>query len=221
MSKILTSGCGITFAGAKPTWVNVLRICGLNITDLSGPAISNTLILNQLIEELYKNRYDYVICQLTANKKLDVELNDNNRELMSKDSLRNFSYKNYWPSSVSKEHDAKQQYYKYLYSPTIEEQDLIIKLLHLQNVCAENQAELFIMQGYDMNWANKLIDKVDMDTKFVIQNDYKNHETYKAHDFSNENTVPNKLYQIELAKYINKNFFKWHGLEERLEKFNV
>ena len=78
MSKILTSGCGITYPGEKPTWVNVLKICGLNITDLSGPAISNTLILNQLINELHQNRYDYVICQLTSKKKLDIELNSNN-----------------------------------------------------------------------------------------------------------------------------------------------
>ena len=76
MSKILTSGCGITFPGERPTWVNVLKICGLNVTDLSGPAISNTLILNQLITECNKTRYDYVICQLTSKKKLDIELND-------------------------------------------------------------------------------------------------------------------------------------------------
>ncbi len=221
MSKILTSGCGITFPGERPTWVNVFKICGLDITDLSGPAISNTLILNQLITELYKNQYNYVICQLTSKKKLDIELNKNNKSLMENDSLRNFSYKGYWPSSLSTEHEAKQSYYRYLYSPTLDEEDTILKLLHLQNICKETKTELYIIQGYDMNWANNLINEVCMDKNFVIQKDYKNSKLYEKHDFTNENTVPNKFYQIELAKYINRNFLKQDELNKKLEKFNV
>ena len=79
MSNILTSGCGITFSGERPTWTKVLKICGLNITDVSGPAISNQLIINQLLTEVYKNKFDHVICQLTDFGKLDVEINNKNK----------------------------------------------------------------------------------------------------------------------------------------------
>ena len=206
MSKILTSGCGITFPGERPTWVNVLKICGLNVKDLSGPAISNTLILNQLITECNKTRYDYVICQLTSKKKLDIELNDHNKKYMDGDPLRNFSYKGFWPSSVGADNDIKRMYYKYLYSPKLDEDDTILKLMLLQHICKQHQSELFIMQGYEMHWTNKMIKNINMDINFVIENDYKQSKFYSTHDFTNSNTVPNKLYQIHLAKYINQNF---------------
>mgnify|MGYP003153518205 CR=1 FL=1 len=221
MSKILTSGCGITFPGERPTWINVLKICGLNITDLSGPAISNTLILNQLVSECTKTRYDYVICQLTSKKKLDIELNDRNKKYMDGDPLRNFSYKGFWPSSVGADNDIKRMYYKYLYSPKLDEDDTILKLMLLQHICKQHQSELFIMQGYEMHWTNKMIKNINMDINFVIENDYKQSKFYSTHDFTNSNSVPNKLYQIHLAKYINQNFLQLYGLNEKLEKFNV
>ena len=221
MSKILTSGCGITFPGERPTWVNVLKICGLNITDLSGPAISNTLILNQLVSECTKTRYDYVICQLTSKRKLDIELNKQNKKYMDSDPLRNFSYKGFWPSSVSEDNEIKQMYYKYLYSPKLDEDDTILKLLLLQHICKQHQTELFIMQGYKMHWTNDLIQNINMDFEFVIEDDYKQSKFYKEHDFTNSNTVPNKFYQIKLAKYVNQKFLKLYGLNEKLEKFNV
>jgi hypothetical protein len=177
--------------------------------------------LNQLIVELHNRDYTHVICQLTAKKKLDVELNGHNKTLMLNDSLRNFAYKGYWPSSTSADHEAKKSFYQYLYSPKIEEEDTILKLLQLQSLCREKQTKLFIIQGYDMEWKNKLIDQVQFDKQFVIQKDYKQSDLYQYHDFSNENTVPNKLYQIELTKYINKNFLKLDDLHTKLERFDA
>ena len=72
-----------------------------------------------------------------------------------------------------------------------------------------------------MEWKNKLIDQVEFDKQFVIQNDYKQSDLYQYHDFSNEITVPNKLYQIELTKYINKNFLKLDDLHTKLERFDA
>ena len=72
-----------------------------------------------------------------------------------------------------------------------------------------------------MEWKNKLIDQVQFDKQFVIQKDYKQSDLYQYHDFSNENTVPNKLYQIELTKYINKNFLKLDDLHTKLERFDA
>ena len=140
---------------------------------------------------------------------------------MHDDPLRNFSYKGFWPSSVSTDNEIKQMYYKYLYSPKLDEDDTILKLMLLQHICKQHQSELFIMQGYEMHWTNKLIKNINMNLNFVIENDYKQSKFYSSHDFTDSNTVPNKLYQIHLAKHINQNFLKLYGLNEKLEKFNV
>lgn len=206
MLKILTSGCGISFSGERPTWVKILKLCKLDIVDLSGPAISNYLILNQLIQEVQKNYYSHVICQLTSMGKLDVELTENNRFLMEQDTLRNFEFKGYWPSSTSTDHEYKKIYYKYLYSPTLEKQDIFYKVQHLEMLCANKNIPLFVVQGYDIGFDD-----------YNIYEHYKNHHTYKHHDFTNNNTVPCRQFQLELAKKINNDFLK---IDLPLEKFD-
>jgi hypothetical protein len=217
MSKILVSGCGITFPGERPTWVKVLKIAGMDVTDLSGPAISNTLIVNQLLEEIYKNRYDHVVCQLTSSGKLDVELHPRNKWLSEQDSLRNFSYRGYWPSSHSDEHFIKKNYNQYLYSPSLEEQDLIFKLLHLQDKCRESSTQLHIIQGYALDWKNSLVDKLEFNRDFNIYEMYQNSKHYEYHDHADSNTVPNKNFQIELAKLVCERYLKISN--SKLEKF--
>ena len=219
MSNILTSGCGITFSGERPTWTKVLKLCGLNITDVSGPAISNQLIVNQLLTEVYKNKFDHVVCQLTSFGKLDVEINNKNKWLMENDKLRNFVYKKYWPSSHSQDHFIKANYHEYLYSPSLEEEDIIFKLLLLQEKCKQSNCKLHILQGYKINWTNKLIDQVKFNKDYIIYDDYKNSEYYKKHDFTNKNTVPNIGFQIYFAKHICNNILKIEN--NKLERFNA
>jgi len=218
MSKILISGCGISFSGERPTWVKVLKIAGMDITDLSGPAISNTLIVNQLLEEIYKRRYDHVVCQLTTFGKLDVELHKNNIWLCRQDSLRNFSYRGYWPSSHSEEHFIKKNYNQYLYSPSLEEQDLIFKLLLLQDKCRESSTQLHIIQGYALDWKNSLVQKLEFNRDFNIYEMYKKSKHYKDHDHTNSNTVPNKNFQILLAKHLCEKYLKISN--RKLERFH-
>ena len=218
-SKILISGCGISYGkGETPTWINVLQICGLNIKDLTGPGITNSLILNLLIEELHKNTYSHVICQLTQLGKLDVELNDNNRSLMENDTLRNYSFGDYWPSSFSRDHIAKKMYYDYLYSPSIEEQDLIIKILYLQELCQKKNIRLCIFQGSEIKWKNPLHKKISLWENFIMLEDYKSHSTYKLHDTSRQRITPNMYYQIYFAKKINRMFIK-ENIYSKLKKF--
>jgi hypothetical protein len=218
-SKILISGCGISYGkGERPTWVNVLQICGLDIKDLTGPGITNSLILNLLINELHKNTYSHVICQLTQLGKLDVELNDKNRSLMENDSLRNYSFGKYWPSSFSIDHIAKKMFYDYLYSPSIEEQDLIIKILYLQELCRKEKTKLCIFQGTRIAWKNPLHKKLSLWQDFIMMEDYEKHETYKFHDRSSPVITPNKFYQIYFAKKINQIFIK-EKIQTKLEKF--
>ena len=99
MSKILISGCGISWsAQERPTWVNVLKICGVNIDDQAGPAISNHSILNSMIDSVLHGNYSQAVCQLTATGKLDVELTEHRKkELVEKDKIRNFTHKELWP----------------------------------------------------------------------------------------------------------------------------
>lgn len=221
MSKILISGCGISWSfQERPTWVNVLKICGVDIDDRAGPAISNQLILDNMISAVINKSYNQVICQFTGMGKLDVEMNNQERheELVKKDSIRNFTYNNYWPSSVSSEHLSKKLYYQYLHSPTLEENNLIYKWMLLDKICKEKNIRLHTMLGYKIEWTNPLHTKINTDFNFKIYECYEQSDFYKYHDHSCiKNTVPNKKFAVWLAKYINNNFLKLDL--EKLKKF--
>jgi hypothetical protein len=217
--KILVSGCGQSYgSGELPTWVNVLQICGLNIKDLTGPGITNSLILNLLIDELHRKSYTHVICQLTSTGKLDVELNEKNKAIMEQDTERNYAFGKYWPSSYSKEHVSKRMYYDYLYSPGIEEKDLIIKILYLQNLCDKKNIKLCVFQGIKIEWSDPLHHRLQIWDNFNMADDYKTSEFYQHHEISQPSIRPNKHYQIFFAKKINDKFLK-QDIAERLTKF--
>ena len=119
MSKILISGCGLSWSKQeRSTWTKVIRLCGVDIDDQAGPAISNQLILTSMIQAVMENDYSQAVCQLTSTEKLDVEVNnDSRKDLVAKDPIRNFTHKGYWPSSVSQNHDSKKMFYEYLPKP--------------------------------------------------------------------------------------------------------
>ena len=225
MSKILISGCGISWSGQeRPTWVNVLKICGVKVDDRAGPAISNQLILDSMIGAVIDNDYDQAVCQLTSMGKLDVEINDLQRkeELVNKDTIRNFTHNGYWPSSHSSEHSSKKLYYQYLYSPTLEENNLIYKWILLEKLCKEKKITLHTILGYNIRWSNPLSKLIKTNFNFKIYEIYKDGEFYKHHDHSlgEKNTVPNKHFAIWLANYMNNNFLKLK-IHKKLKKFYV
>ena len=203
MSKILISGCGISFPGERPTWIKVLELCKLDITDLSGPAIGNYLILNQLLIELNKNSYTHCICQLTFLGKLDVQLTERNRFLMEQDTVRNFEYQGFWPSSASRDHEYKRIWEDYLYSPVLEYQDILLKIEHLKMLCERLDVQLYIIQGYDLAL-----------NSYNIMDDYEQDETYCLHEQGQ--SVPCVEFQIKLAERINREFLK---MDLPLERF--
>ena len=223
MSKILISGCGLTWSKQeRPTWVNVLKLCGVDIDDQAGPAISNQLILNNMIESVMNNNYSQAICQLTSTKKLDIELtNEQRKKVAEQDTIRNFTYKNYWPSSISAEHDSKKLYYEYLHSPSIEESDIIYKWLLLKKLCDEKNIKLHTVFGYTIEWTNQKYKLIDTNHDYDIWNDYTQGEYWKLHDHSlgDKNTVPNKYFMIYLARKFNNDFLDL-PIEEKLEKFH-
>ena len=132
---------------------------------------------------------------------------------MKSDTVRNFSHKGYWPSSTSTEHESKQMYYKYLYSPYMEEQNIILKLLLLQKLCKETDTKLMLIQGYDLKWTNPLHSKLKLFKDFIIYDDYVSSKHYNGHEYG---LVPSKEYMILLANKINDSL----KLNLPLEKFN-
>ena len=224
MSKILISGCGITWSKQeRPSWAKVLRVCGVDIDDRAGPAISNQLILDNMIDAVMENEYSQAVCQLTDVGKLDVELNsDDRREIMKKDPIRNFSFQNIWPSSSSQDHESKRLYYKYLYSPGIEQKNILHKWLLLKILCLEKDITLHTILGYKINWIGEDYKLIETNHDWQIYEDYKTSSHWQSHDHTvgEKNTVPNKHYQIALAKKINKEFLKL-PIEDKLEKFYV
>jgi len=203
--RILVSGCGLSFSGQeRKTWVNIFKVAGIKMTDVGGPAVSNQWILNKVILELWANRYDTVIIQLTSLGKLDVEVNDERHaELVINDPIRNFVYQNVWPSSVSDTHLSKQLYYKWLSSPNLETEDLVCKLLLLKHLCDQFDIDLHVFQGYSILWNDKqkeLLDSIIYDLNGDLYSAYPNSEHYQFHDHTN--TVPCLSYQFVLAKTI-------------------
>lgn len=219
---VLVSGCGISFGkGQLPTWVKVLKICKVLIDDQTGPGITNDLICNLLIDNILSNKkqYTHVICQLTNFKKLDVELNKDNIEVMKNDSLRNHSWFDYWPSSVSEDHISKQLYYKFLYSPKLEQKNLAIKLILLEKICKEKNLPLLVILGTPLKLDDPLFDKLTcLDLNFNIIDDYKQNEYYRFHNKDQISITPNKFYQIHLASKINKDFLKFN-IDNKINKF--
>jgi len=223
MSKILISGCGLSWSmQERPVWSKVIKLCGVDIDDQAGPAISNQMILNNMIESVMDKDYDQAVCQLTSTGKLDIELTDEHRkEVMEKDTIRNFIYKDHWPSSHSEEHDSKKLYYKYLHSPRIEQSDIIYKWLLLERLCRDKGIVLHTILGYGIQWSNQRHKLIKTDHSYNVYNDYKNGNYYKYHDHSvgEKNTVPNKYFQIYLAKKINNEMLNL-PIDEKLDKFH-
>jgi len=220
VSKILVSGCGLTWSKQeRPTWVNVLKLCGVDIDDQAGPAISNQLILNNMIENVMNNNYNQAVCQLTSTKKLDIELtNEQRKKVAEQDTIRNFTYKNYWPSSISAEHDSKKLYYEYLHSPSIEESDIIYKWLLLKKLCDEKNIKLHTVLGYSIGWGNQKYKLIDTNHDYNIWNDY-TQVPFCRRELGEKNTVPNKYFMIYLARKFNNDFLNL-PIEEKLEKFH-
>lgn len=205
--KILISGCGFSWSGQeRPTWVKLLKIMSNSITDVGGPAVSNQFIINNVVEQLSKNEFDYVIVQLTNIGKLDVEIRSTEQqcELVDNDSLRNFTYKNIWPSSVSTEHPSKKSYYQWLYSPNLEIMSLWKDLILLSAYCKVKNCKLMVVQGYKIDWTTEQRESLIniLDTNKVLYDEYKTGVYYTYHDNTNKNTVPCLEYQIALAEEI-------------------
>lgn len=205
--KLLVSGCGFSWSGQeRKTWVNVLRSVGMNITDVGGPAVSNQWILNRAFEQLLAHRFDHVVIQITSIGKLDVEiLDDRFSVLVEPDTLRNFTVDGVWPSSHSREHEAKALYQDLLASPGLETQDLYCKLILLDHWCETHKIKLTVLQAYEIPWTAEQhagLSKIIHNINQPLYHEYRASEHYQLHDTANHNAVPCLEYHCELAQIV-------------------
>lgn len=223
-SKTLISGCGISWSGqTKQTWVKILALAGADIEDLGGPAVSNQWIIDQIaLAVLDRRDVERVILQLTSLGKLDVEINDERlQELVRPDSIRNFTFRNIWPSSGSVEHESKRLWHQWLYSTGLEIRELAVKLRLLAHYCQSAGIKITVIQGYDIPWieqghadVEKLIDP----STYCLYQQYLASERYKHHDHSGGNTVPELGWQIDFASVMCARF--WPQLSDRMHRIS-
>ena len=226
--KILINGCGITYQGSNihKTWPSVLKVLGFDIIDVSGPAVSNQWILNKtLLALLGDQKINTVVIQLTNLGKLDVEVDQNRiKQLVINDSLRNFliapdrsiinvSLNNatdvpvgsVWPSSASQEHEAKQYWYKFLFSTELELEDIFCKLMMLDAYCQQKKINLMVFQGYYLPWRSDYLTQLShliRNPEKSLYQEYQDSPSYQYHDHKNRNSVPCFRFQIQIAEKI-------------------
>ena len=173
-----------------------------------------------------------MILQLTSLGKLDVAVDALRiTELVKPDPLRNFVIdKNFqvkscdqiedsgiWPSSKSDHHESKQHWYRWLFSPELEKEDIYCKLLLLDCFCQQHNIRLCVYQGYSIEWSKQQY----INLKSIIKNinsdfygEYQESMHYQNHN--HEQTVPCMSYQIELAQTISQELPT--SMQHRLEK---
>jgi len=201
--RVLISGCGLSWSGQESiVWSKILKIAGIDILDVGRSAISNQWIINKTILNLFKDQnINIAFVQLSALGKLDVELTPKRiKELMEKDSLRNFSFDNIWPSSSSTEHISKQLWQKWLYSPSLEMEELCCKVLMLSQWCKSKNISLIIVQGYKILWSDKqkdMLNDIIFDIDKSIYQQYKESDHYEDTELIDTPCLP---FQFVLAR---------------------
>jgi hypothetical protein len=199
-TKLLVSGCGITYTGQPArTWATIVKLAGIEVIDVSGPAVSNQWIINRAFLAMQADsEIKHAVIQLTALGKLDVEIDQaRQKELVEPDSIRNFAVDGVWPSSASTDHASKALWRQWLFSPGLEQQDLVVKLTLLHHWCQQQGIKLTVIQGYDLHW--KPTDPVHdliTNSNWDIMSDYKSTKWYQS---PSKLDVPVIEYQWELA----------------------
>ena len=88
-------------------------------------------------------------------------------------------------------------------------------------MCKTRNIELYIIQGYSINWNDHhLLKYVNIDIDFNMEDYYKQGEFYKLHDHASGMNVPCKEFMKHFAKKVNKDFIKFDfDIDNKLKKF--
>ena len=174
MANLITAGCGISQIGFGkwPTWPKycVLTHDCINL-NVGGPASGNEHIARSIIRTIYENNIDSVIVVWTSHDKLDVHVEDPNKEAQIKNfPSRNFliNYRGktvdapgWWPSSVSNDNIFKKGYKETLESQTYYYIKTLESIITVQNLCKLKNIPCYMFLGYNFNF-KEIVDNPEL-----------------------------------------------------------
>jgi hypothetical protein len=165
MGKLITAGCGISQLGFDkwptcPKYTILTHQCKhLNV---GGPASGNEHIARSIVRTIYENDVDCLIVIWTSYNKLDIYVEDADKE----QKIRNFPTRNFlinyqgktvdlpgwWPSSVSDDNPFKKLYKETIESKTYYYIRTLESILSVQNLCRIKNIPCYMFLGYDFDF---------------------------------------------------------------------
>jgi hypothetical protein len=165
MGKLVTAGCGISQLGFDkwPTWPKYAVLTHqCNHLNVGGPASGNEHIARSVMRAVYENDVDCLIIIWTSYNKLDVYIEDSDKEQQIKNfPTRNFlidyqgkivSAPGWWPSSVSDDNIFKKVYKETIESKTYYYIKTLESILTVQNLVKLRNIPCYMFLGYDFDF---------------------------------------------------------------------
>jgi len=166
MSKLITSGCGISQREFKhyPIWVHFPTLTHkLKHISIGGPAVGNEYIGRTCKKHILENTdVDAVIIQWTSIGKLDLFVEDEDTLFQIKNfNLRNFVVdmdanvvdgRGFWASSSSDDNMLKELYNDIFRSRIYEHMRDLEQILDVQNLCELRNIPYYFFFGYSFDF---------------------------------------------------------------------
>lgn len=165
MARIITAGCGISFAKFDkwPTWPKFCQLSHqVDNVNVGGPASGNEHIARSVCRAILEEIPVCVIVVWTSFDKLDLYVEDQNRiNSIHSYPSRNFlidyrgnavSGPGWWPSSVSDDNPVKQAYKTHLESKIYYCIRTLESIIAVQRLCKEKQILCYMFLGYDFDY---------------------------------------------------------------------
>jgi hypothetical protein len=230
MSKLITSGCGISQRDFKhyPIWVHFPTISHkLKHISIGGPAVGNEYIGRTCKKHILENLdVEAVIIQWTSIGKLDLFVeNENTLDEIKDFNLRNFvvdmnssvvNHKGFWPSSNSSDNFLKELYNNNFKSKIYDHIKDLEYILDIQTLCELHGIPYYFFFGYEFDFEfirntselehlYKSINWNKFMTRTPMYDLYQNSDEYKLDIFDKDPRYmsPNSAFQISFyIKYI-------------------
>jgi hypothetical protein len=245
MAKLITAGCGISQLGFEkwPTWPKYCVMThNCEHQNVGGPASGNEHIARSIVRSIYENIPDCVIVTWTSYNKLDVFVEDTDKELQIKNfPTRNFliNYQGkivnapaWWPSSVSEDNQWKQWYKSTIESKTYYYIRSLESILSVQQLCELKNIPCYMFLGYDFDFdfiqgnkeLNYLYNAINWNL-FVklesLENNYANSEWFLYNTEKKHGLVPvagwhYEFYSNQIMPLLSKHFD-----QRSLEKYRL
>jgi hypothetical protein len=226
MGKLITAGCGISQLGFDkwPTWPKYTVLTHqCEHLNVGGPASGNEHIARSVVRAIYENDVSCLIVVWTSYDKLDVYVEDADKEQQIKSfPTRNFliNYQGkiinspgWWPSSVSDDNLFKKSYKETIESNTYYYIRTLESILSVQNLCRIKNIPCYMFLGYDfnfeyikqsseLNYLYAAIDWTVFATTESLENNYVNSKWFKYNTTKVNGMIPVAGWQYDF--YVSK-----------------